>query len=98
MTAYPAGRHATTGAAPARGPDTAGDGYLLAVDAGTGSCRAVLFDLAGRQLTPAQRGWSHPPARGVAGSQALDTAGNWALICACIREVLGSVADSGALP
>ena len=97
MTAHPAGRHATTGAAPARGPDPAGDGYLLAADAGTGSCRAVLFDLAGRQRALAQREWSHPPARGVAGSQTFDTAGNWALICACIREVLGSVADPRAV-
>src|SRR5262245_12157276 len=97
MTAHPAGRHATTGAAPARGPDPAGDGYLLAVDAGTGSCRAGLFDLAGHQRALAQREWSHPPARGVAGSQTFDTAGNWALICACIREVLGSVADPRAV-
>ncbi len=93
MTAYPAGRHASTGVRPASEPDPAGDGCLLALDAGTGSCRAVLFDLAGRQLALAQREWSHPPARGIVGSQVFDTAGNWALICACIREVLGSVGD-----
>ena len=97
MTSHPAGRQPTTGVRPAGEPDTAGDGYLLAVDAGTGSCRAVLFDLAGCQLALAQREWSHPPARGVAGSQAFDTAGNWALICACIREVLTSAADPGAV-
>jgi autoinducer 2 (AI-2) kinase len=69
----------------------------MALDAGTGSCRAVLFDLAGRQLALAQREWSHPAVDGIAGSQNFDTAGNWALICACIREVLGSVADPGAV-
>ena len=69
----------------------------MALDAGTGSCRVVLFDLAGRQLALAQREWSHPAVDGIAGSQNFDTAGNWALICACIREVLGSVADPGAV-
>ncbi len=68
-------------------------GYLLALDAGTGSCRAVLFTLDGRQAALAQREWSHPAARGIPGSQSFDTAGNWALLCACIREVLGTVAD-----
>jgi autoinducer-2 kinase len=97
MTSHPAGRQPTTGVRPASEPGPAGDGYLLALDAGTGSCRAVLFDLAGRQLAVAQREWSHPAARGIAGSQNFDTAGNWALICACIREILGSVADPGAV-
>ncbi|HEV8279645.1 MAG TPA: FGGY family carbohydrate kinase [Streptosporangiaceae bacterium] len=97
MTSHPAGRQPTTGVRPASEPDPAGDGYLLALDAGTGSCRAVLFDLAGRQLAVAQREWSHPAAPGIAGSQDFDTAGNWALICACIREILGSVADPGAV-
>jgi autoinducer 2 (AI-2) kinase len=97
MTSHPAGRQPTTGVRPASEPGPAGDGCLLALDAGTGSCRAVLFDLAGRQLALAQREWSHPAARGIAGSQVFDTAGNWALICACIREVLGSVADPRAV-
>ena len=97
MTSHPAGRQPTTGVRPASEPGPAGDGYLLALDAGTGSCRAVLFHLSGRQLAVAQREWSHPAARGIAGSQNFDTAGNWALICACIREILGSVADPGAV-
>ena len=96
MTSHPAGRQPTTGVRPASEPGRAGDGYLLALDAGTGSCRAALFDLAGRQLAVAQREWSHPAARGIAGSQNFDTAGNWTLICACIREIL-SVADPGAV-
>ena len=32
---------------------------LLAIDAGTGSVRAVLFDLEGRQLGCVQREWTH---------------------------------------
>src|SRR5215468_11515462 len=97
MTADPAGRQPTTGARPASELDRGGDGYLLALDAGTGSCRAVLFDLAGRQVALAQREWSHPAVDGIDGSQRLDTAQNWALICACIRDILSSLADPGAV-
>jgi len=97
MTAHPARWQPTAAARPAGGPDPGGDGCVLALDAGTGSCRAVLFDLAGRQVALAQREWSHPADPGVTGSQNFDTAGNWALICACIGEVLGAVADPGAV-
>src|SRR4051794_32681309 len=61
---------------------------LLAIDAGTGSCRAALFDLHGRQLALAQREWSHAAVNGVPGSQAFDADHNWQLICECIRECL----------
>ena len=81
----------------------AGDGYLLALDAGTGSCRAALFTLdglctsGGQQAALARREWSHPPEGGIPGSQSFDPAGNWALICACIREVLGSLPSPAAV-
>jgi autoinducer 2 (AI-2) kinase len=97
VTAHPGGSDASTRSLPARGRRPAADGYLLAVDAGTGSCRAVLFDRAGRQVALAQREWSHRATRGIAGSQNFDTALNWALICGCIRQALGSVADPGAV-
>ena len=35
---------------------------LLAIDLGTGSCRAVLFDEDGRQVAIGQREWTHPAA------------------------------------
>ena len=35
------------------------DRYLLAVDAGTGSIRAVLFDTDGNQLGCVQEEWTH---------------------------------------
>jgi autoinducer 2 (AI-2) kinase len=69
--------------------------YLLAVDLGTGSCRAVVFDLTGRQVAIGQREWSHPALPGVPGSQVFDTDRNWGLICACIRE---TIAGSGGRP
>ena len=33
--------------------------YLLAIDAGTGSCRAVLFTETGEQAGVGQREWTH---------------------------------------
>jgi autoinducer 2 (AI-2) kinase len=64
------------------------DELLLAIDAGTGSCRAVLFDAAGNQVAITQREWSHAEVPGAPGSQAFDTDRNWRLICACIGEAL----------
>ena len=61
---------------------------LLALDAGTGSCRAVLFGLDGRQAGIAQREWSHAELPGVPGSQVFDTESNWRLIVECVREVV----------
>ena len=60
----------------------------MAIDAGTGSCRAIIFDRAGKQVSVSQREWSHYPERGFPGSQVFDTAGNWKLISLCIKESL----------
>ena len=70
--------------------------YLMAIDLGTGSARAVVFDALGRQVDSASREWTHHPEPGVPGSQVFDTARNWELICECVREVLngGRVAPS----
>jgi autoinducer 2 (AI-2) kinase len=75
--------------------------YLLAIDLGTGSCRALLLDETGSQAAIAQREWSHPPVPGVPGSQVFDTAANWRLICECITEAIGragiAASDIGAV-
>jgi autoinducer-2 kinase len=62
--------------------------HLLAIDLGTGSCRAVVFDEAGGQVAIGQREWTHPGLPDVPGSQVFDTARNWRLIGDCIREAL----------
>jgi autoinducer 2 (AI-2) kinase len=62
--------------------------HLMAIDLGTGSCRAVIFDDAGRQIAIGQREWSHLPSPGVPGSQVFDTAKNWRLVSECTREAL----------
>lgn len=61
---------------------------LLAIDAGTGSCRAVLFTPDGSQVGIGQREYLHPQVPGVPGSQVFDTAENWKLISACTHEAL----------
>lgn len=63
---------------------------FLALDAGTGSCRAVIFDERGRQLAISGREWSHRERPGVPGSMEFDTEGNWRLIAECIREALAA--------
>jgi autoinducer 2 (AI-2) kinase len=64
---------------------------LLAIDAGTGSCRAVLFAPDGSQVAIGQREYSHAELPGVPGSQVFDTDTNWRLICECVREALAGV-------
>ena len=61
---------------------------LLAIDAGTGSVRAVLFDLEGRQLGCVQREWTHRQDPRYPGSMDFDWATNWALACECVHGVL----------
>jgi len=67
---------------------------LLAIDAGTGSCRAVVFNASGRQVAIGQREYSHRELPGAPGSQVFDTSANWSLICASIREALRDVSPS----
>ena len=64
--------------------------YLLAIDAGTGSIRAVLFDTQGKQISMAQKEWRHLEEEGVANSMSFDFETNWKLVCACIKESLMS--------
>ena len=65
--------------------------YLLAIDAGTGSIRAVLFDTKGKQLAMSQREWTHLEEEGVADSMSFDFEANWPLVCSCIKEATKGV-------
>jgi autoinducer-2 kinase len=68
--------------------------YLLAIDAGTGSCRAVLFSERGEQVAACLREWTHSEPADAPGGQDFDVAANWLLIAACIRDALrGAGAD-----
>jgi autoinducer-2 kinase len=65
--------------------------HLLALDAGTGSGRAVIFDQNGKQLATAGREWVHLSEPGVPGSMTFDSDKNWQLIVECIHEAAAQV-------
>ena len=56
--------------------------YLMALDAGTGSIRAVIFDLEGNQIAVGQAEWRHLAVPDVLGS--MET-GNWR-VSVCTRR------------
>jgi autoinducer 2 (AI-2) kinase len=66
--------------------------YLMAIDAGTGSVRAVIFDTNGNQISVAQKEWTHLEVKNVPNSMTFDTKTNWDLTVWCIQEAL-KIAD-----
>lgn len=62
--------------------------YFLAIDAGTGSIRTVLFDTEGNQAGIAQREWIHKENPKYPGSMDFDWKTNWELTLSCIKELL----------
>src|ERR1700730_15864779 len=69
--------------------------YLLAVDAGTGSCRALLFTVAGQQVAVSLREWTHREPPDAPGGQDFDVEANWLAIAACIRDALRLAGATG---
>ena len=70
--------------------------YLMTVDAGTGSGRAVLFDLQGNQVAISQQEWTHHSEAGVPNSMNFDWDANWDLVCRCIKNALRDAGATGA--
>ncbi|MCL2176078.1 MAG: autoinducer-2 kinase [Treponema sp.] len=66
--------------------------YLMAIDAGTGSVRAVIFDIQGNQIGCVQKEWRHLEDPAYHGSMNFDWTVNWRLTCSCIKEVLSQTA------
>jgi len=64
--------------------------YLMAIDAGTGSIRSVIFDTKGNQISVAQKEWTHLAEEGVANSMRFDFQKNWLLVCEVIQEAISS--------
>ena len=60
----------------------------MAIDAGTGSVRAVIFDTKGNQISVSQSEWTHLEESGVPKSMSFDFVKNWTLTCKCIKEAL----------
>ncbi len=69
--------------------------HLLVIDAGTGSVRAVVFDVTGRQLGVGQEEWTHVAEPGVPGSMTFDTAVNWQRVVRCIEKAVGDAGITG---
>jgi autoinducer 2 (AI-2) kinase len=66
--------------------------YLMTIDAGTGSVRAVIFNELGNQLGVGQEEWEHLSIEGIENSMSFDFRANWGLVCRCIKK---SVLDAG---
>ncbi|MEG2960054.1 MAG: autoinducer-2 kinase [Cetobacterium sp.] len=62
--------------------------YLMTIDAGTGSVRAVIFDLKGVEIACVSREWEHTEDPLYPGSMNFDIDKNWKLTCECISDVL----------
>jgi autoinducer-2 kinase len=69
--------------------------YLLAIDAGTGSCRALLFTETGQQAGAGSREWTHHEPPGVPGGQDFDVTAGWRAIAACIQDALREAGATG---
>jgi autoinducer 2 (AI-2) kinase len=64
--------------------------HLMAIDAGTGSIRAVIFDLDGNQIGVGQHEWIHLQEEGVADSMGFDIVRNWRLVKQAIEEAISN--------
>lgn len=62
--------------------------YLMAIDAGTGSIRAVIFDLNGEQIACCQHEWDHITDPRYPGSMNFDWKNDWELAKSCIRGAI----------
>jgi autoinducer 2 (AI-2) kinase len=73
--------------------------YVLTIDAGTGSGRAIVFDLEGRTIASAHEEWGYEISESgelpFVRECSFDPAAFWDALCRCIRRVL---ADGGVLP
>ncbi len=60
----------------------------MALDAGTGSCRSIIFTKEGMEIGSGGREWFHPTDPQYPGSQIFEAKQNWKLMCESIRESL----------
>lgn len=66
--------------------------YLMAIDGGTGSVRAVIFNADGQEIASGQREWYHLEDPRYPGSMGFDWDKNFALVQECIKEALQKAA------
>ncbi len=64
--------------------------YLLAIDAGTGSIRSVIFDLEGNQISSGQQEWTHKEDPRYPGSMDFDIKINYEIMLDCITSSISN--------
>lgn len=64
------------------------NGYILVLDAGSGSGRAVIFDTDGNEVSVVQKEWLPKVLPQYPGSQVFETQEVWQTLCSCVREAL----------
>jgi len=69
--------------------------YLLAIDAGTGSVRAVIFNEQGQQIGIHAQEWTHLAEADVPGSMTFDCDTNWRITQTCIKGAIANAGISG---
>ena len=65
--------------------------YIMTLDAGTGSGRAVIFDLEGNQLAVSQQEWYPIPLPEYPGSQLFSTDLAWEILVDCVKGAMAQV-------
>ncbi len=70
-------------------------GFVLGLDAGSGSARALLLNVETGETRSAARGWTHRPSPGEAWGWDFNTERNWELMAEAVREC---VRAAGARP
>ncbi|MCS7285663.1 MAG: NAD(P)-dependent oxidoreductase [Anaerolineae bacterium] len=63
-------------------------GYLLGIDAGTGSVRALLVDVETGKIFSSHRLWQHPPSPEGGWAWDFEADENWALLARTVAEVI----------
>lgn len=66
------------------------DKYLMAIDAGTGSVRVILFNTLGQELGVAQSEWTHKEDPRYPGSMDFDIVQNMNIIADLIKEIIAA--------
>src|SRR5215213_5971945 len=63
--------------------------FVLTVDVGSSSCRALVFDATGRLLSLSQEEWTYHAVPGWPGGFDFDTTEGWRIVSRCSRTALG---------
>lgn len=72
--------------------------YALVIDAGTGSCRSILFDADGNAVAQAQRDWSYEEDQNVDGAVLFDPEQFFDIVLDCLRQTVHGAMDAKVDP